>query len=212
MRVGFGDSTAKTWIEGVYDPTVVLIHDEAQRPDGGVLCGNFRNPGHVLRRRGCGRTLASRCLSAWVSCLQPGTDPAIIESVTPAGPIGGGLKYLGAYVREIEPDTSMTTNTGGIGKIQGFPPTVTQALRPVADYRVTHVCSWEEPQSANNAQGPYTELDVGAARRAPSAGGGWTGFTVAYSVGSTQYVATWDTGLYACRAGAPVSMMCTPPM
>jgi hypothetical protein len=52
----------------------------------------------------------------------------------------------------------------------------------------------------------------GAARRAPSAGGGWTGFTVAYSVGSTQYVATWDTGLYACSTGAPVSAMCTPPM
>jgi hypothetical protein len=150
--------------------------------------------------------------SGYGLCLQPGADPAIIESVTPAGPVGGGLKYLGARVREIAPDTSMTTNTGGIGEVQGFPPKVTQALRPVAGYRVTHVCTWEEPQSASNAQGPYTELDVGDARNAPSAGGGWTGFTVAYSVGSTQYVATWDTGLYACGTGAPVAPMCTPPM
>jgi hypothetical protein len=84
---------------------------------------------------GASFAFASSTPGPWTSgydlCLQPGTDPAIIESVTPAGPVGGGLKYLGAYVREIEPDTSMTTNTGGIGEIQGFPPTVTQALRRV---------------------------------------------------------------------------------
>jgi hypothetical protein len=145
-------------------------------------------------------------------CIQPGADPAIIESISPASQVGSGLNYLGAYVREIEPDTSMTTSTGGIGEVQGFPPKVTQRLHPIAGYRVTHECSWEEAQSAANASSPYAELDVGMERRAPSAGGGWTGFTVAYSIGSTQYVATWDSGAYACGTGAPVSAMCTPPM
>lgn len=65
--------------------------------------------------------------------------------------MGRGLQYLGADVREIEPDTSMTTSTGAIGEIQGFPPTVTQALHPIAGYRVTQECSREEAQPASNA-------------------------------------------------------------
>ena len=149
--------------------------------------------------------------SGYGLCLQPGADPAIIESIAPADEVGAGLRYLGAYVRKMAPDTSTATNTGGIGTIDGFPPKVTQTLHAVTGYRVTHVCSWEVAQSASSAQATYTELDVGIARRSPSAGGGWTGFTVTYSVGATQYVATWDTGIYACGTGAPVSTMCTPP-
>jgi hypothetical protein len=174
---------------------------------------HLQNDGPLGSLSGASFAFASSTPGPWTAgyqlCLQPGADPAVIESISPAAEVGSGLNYLGAYVREIAPDTSVTSSTGGIGEVQGFPPNVTQTLHPVAGYRVTHRCSWEEAQSATTASSPSTELDVGVGRRSPSAGGGWTGFTVAYSVGSTQYIATWDTGLYACGSGRPVSAMCT---
>lgn len=176
---------------------------------------HLHNDGPLGSLSGASFTFDSSTPGPWTSgyslCLQPGADPVTIESVSPASEVGSGLNYLGAYVREIQPDTSMTTSTGGIGTVQGFPPKVTQTLHPVAGYRVTDACSSEGAQSATSVFPAYTELDVGIGRRAGPAGGGWTGFTIAYSVGSTQYVATWDTAIYACGTGTPVGTMCTPP-
>jgi hypothetical protein len=143
-------------------------------------------------------------------CLQPGAGPATIETVAPAGVVGNDASYLGAYVREITPESATTDSSPGIDTGEGFPPKVTQRLHPVAGYRVTHECSWEGPQPANPLA-PYTELDVGMGRQTPSSGGGWTGYTVTYVDDSTQYVVTWDTSLYACTSGAPVAAVCAPP-
>jgi hypothetical protein len=176
---------------------------------------HLHNDGPLGSLSGASFAFASSTSGPWTAgyelCLQPGAGPVIIESISPASEVGGGLNYLGAYVREMTPDTSVATSTGGIGDVQGFPPNATQTLHPVAGYRVTHECSWEGAQSATYGSSPHTELDVGIGRRAPAAGGGWTGFTVTYSVGSTQYVVTWDTRLYACATGAPLSAGCTPP-
>jgi hypothetical protein len=139
----------------------------------------------------------------YVLCLQQGTDPAIVESVSPASTVGIGLNYLGAFVRDIPADTG-----GGIEESEGFPPKVAEKLLPVPGYRVTLQCSWLGGQSPNNAS---AELDVGIGRRALATGGGWTGYTVAYVVDSTQYVATWDNGIFACGRDAPASA-CFPPI
>jgi hypothetical protein len=138
-------------------------------------------------------------------CLQQGTDPVILESVSPASVVGGGLHFLGAFVREIPGDTSTATRTGPIGNVGGFPPKVDEALEPVAGHAVTHQCDGNGPFS------PYTELDVGVGRLAGGTFGGWPGFTVDYRVGLTQYVATWDTGLYACGTSTPAPTPCAIP-
>jgi hypothetical protein len=132
-----------------------------------------------------------------------GHDPAIIESVSPASTVGIGLNDLGAFVRDLPADTG-----GGIEESEGFPPKVAEKLLPVPGYRVTRQCSWLSGQSPNNAS---AELDVGIGRRAFATGGGWTGYTVAYVVDSTQYVATWDNGIYACGRDTPASA-CFPPI
>jgi hypothetical protein len=142
----------------------------------------------------------------YVLCLQQGTDPAIIESISPASTVGIGLNYLGAFVRDLPADTG-----DGIGTSEGFPPKVAEKLLPVACYRVTHQCSWLGGQSPNSTPPASAELDVGIGRRSQLTGGGWTGYTVAYVVDSTQYVATWDNGIYACGQDAPASG-CLPPI
>lgn len=139
--------------------------------------------------------------AGYILCLQGGSDPVVMESVSPASTLGIGLRFLGAFVREIPPDQS--TNTGAIGTAAGFPPKTTEALKRLQGFRVTQPCD------ANPSHFTVAELDVGLGRAAASPGGGWTGFTVDYAVGASQYVVTWDTGLYACGPGA--GPMCTPP-
>lgn len=159
---------------------------------------------------GAGFAFASSTTGPWtegyVLCLQQGTDPAIIESVSPASTVGIGLNYLGAFVRDLPADPR-----DGLGGSERFPPNVAEKLLPVSGYRVTHQCSWLGGQSLNSVYPASTELDVGIGRRSQSTGGGWTGYTVAYVVDSTQYVATWDNGIYACGQDAPASA-CIPPI
>ena len=145
---------------------------------------------------------------AWTSgyelCLEQGTDPVILESVSPVD--GGGAKpnFLGAFVRAIPADSG-----GAIGTVRGFPPTVSETLHADNGYQVTQHCNFSQPTPARPTS--YTELDVGIGRPSPFTGGGWSGFTVAYRVGSTQYVATWDTGLYMCGPTAPAASGCNQP-
>jgi hypothetical protein len=199
------------WFAGLVGAGVVLAGINFFHTFGPI---HLHNDGPLGSLSGAGFAFDPSTSGPWTAgydlCLQPGAQQVTIESVTPASEVGAGLNYLGAYVREIVPDTSTTTNTGGIGSLDGFPPKVTQALHPVRGYRVTHECTWEESQPPSS-MGPYTELDVGVGRRSLSADGGWTGFTVTYVEGLTQYVATWDTDLYACGTGTPTVAMCTPP-
>jgi hypothetical protein len=199
------------WFSGLIGAGIVLAGINFFHVFGPI---HLHNDGPLGALSGAGFAFDSSTSGPWTAgyelCLQPGADQVIIESIAPASEVGAGLKYLGAYVREIVPDTSTTTNTGGIDTGSGFPPTVTQTLHPVRGYRVTHECSWEESQPPSS-QGPYTELDVGVGRRSLSEDGGWTGFTVTYVEDLTQYVATWDTELYACGTGPPTVAMCAPP-
>ncbi len=147
--------------------------------------------------------------SGYELCLQQGSTPAVLESVTPAGTVGNGLRYLGAYVRQIPADTVAASYTGGIAAIDGFPPKVNEALRPVAGFAVTRQCDYNVPNPPP-LRSP-AELDIGAGKPAGFTGGGWSGFTVTYRVGRTEYVVTWDTGLYACGPHAPAVAMCGAP-
>jgi hypothetical protein len=158
---------------------------------------------------GAGFAFDSHSTGPWTMgyelCLAQASDPVIIESVSPASRVGGRLNYLGAFVREIPGLTVDSTRTGAIGGTQGFPPTVSETLRPVAGYQVTHQCA------SSGAQSPYTELDIGIGRNTDSIPGGWGGYTVDYLVGTTEYVVTWDTGIYDCGAHLPMSAVCIPP-
>lgn len=158
---------------------------------------------------GAGFAFDSHSTGPWTMgyelCLAQASDPVIIESVSPASRVGGRLNYLGAFVREIPGLAVDSTRTGAIGGTGGFPPTVSETLRPVAGYHVTHQCA------SNGAQSPYTELDIGIGRNADSIPGGWGGYTVDYRVGTTEYVVTWDTGIYDCGAHLPASAVCIAP-
>jgi hypothetical protein len=169
---------------------------------------HLHNDGPLGSLSGASFAFASDTTGPWTAgyelCLQAGADPVMIESVSPASLVGDGLTYLGAFVREIPGLTDTSTRTGAIGNIAGFPPTVSETLRPVAGTPVTHPCTGNGPLS------PYTELDVGVGKPAHSTGGGWTGFTVDYRVGLTQYIATWDTGLYACGPSQPADQCFAP--
>src|ERR1700676_4043821 len=86
---------------------------------------HLRNDGPLGSLSGGSFAFASSTSGPWTAgyelCLQPGADPVIIESISPASELGGRLDYLGAYVRAITPVTSVATSTGGIGDVQGFP-------------------------------------------------------------------------------------------
>jgi hypothetical protein len=162
---------------------------------------HLHNDGPLGSLSGAGFAFDGSTTGPWTSgyelCVQQGSDPVVIESVTPATVIDSGLRYLGAFVREIPANASSQIG----GNTAGFPPAVTEALHPVAGYPVTHPCDWSGVRAA------VTELDIGVGRVATTTGGGWTGFSVDYRVGATQYIVTWDTGLYACGSSAP---QCTP--
>jgi len=127
----------------------------------------------------------------------------------PVAADGHSLEFLGAFVRVIPADTLAGTYTGGIASARGFPPKVTESHHPVAGFTVTRLCEYSDPNAPQ--PGAMAELDVGAGKPAHFTGGGWTGFTVTYRVGSTEYVVTWDTGLYACGPGTPALTSCGTP-
>jgi hypothetical protein len=136
-------------------------------------------------------------------CVDQGTDPVILESVTPTSETGKGLRFLGAFARLIPTDAG-----GAIAEQTGFPPRVLQTLQPVAGFAVTQQCNFNSNQPP--APTSTSEIDVGVGKVAGSTGGGWSAFTVDYRVGSTQYVVTFDAGLYVCGPTAPTAAQCNP--
>lgn len=135
-------------------------------------------------------------------CLEPGSDAAVLESVSPVSAGGPELVFLGAFVRD------PAFGIGGI--VRGFPAAMPGAREPVSGYRVTQECDSSGGQPTGAPQ-VTTELDIGIGTPAQSTGGGWSGYTVAYHVGTTQYVVDWDTGIAVCGPTAPASSACTPP-
>jgi hypothetical protein len=134
-------------------------------------------------------------------CVNQGTDPVILESIAPVSATGNSLHLLGAFARLIPADTG-----GAIGSVTGFPPRVSQVLRPVDGFAVTQQCNF----NSNTPPVPTStsEIDVGVGRLAGSTGGGWPGYTVTYRVGATQYVATLDGPVYICGPTAPAAAQC----
>jgi hypothetical protein len=131
-------------------------------------------------------------------CLVEGSDPAVIERVTPANVVGSGLHALGALVREFPSGTSDL----GIGGVKGYPPVVPDKLRPAVGFAVTHVCV------STGVPPIYTELLVGVAKPPGSLGGGWDGINVAYRIGSRQYVVTLNYFVFTCGPHAPAWLHC----
>jgi hypothetical protein len=144
--------------------------------------------------------------SGYELCLEDGPDAVILESIAPTSKAGTGLRFLGAVVRVIHPGTN-----DSIGEEAGYPPRVTDVLHPVAGYRVTQQCNFTRDGQPNGQPQPTTELDVGIGKPPGSTGGGWSGFNVAYRVGTTQYIATWDTGFWICGPTAPAAASCEQP-
>lgn len=146
-----------------------------------------------------GISLTSSEPGAWTIgdefCVNQGTDPVVLESLSPVDGGGATPTFLGAFVREIPAGIA-----GGIGTERGFPPAVSEKLFPVDGYQVTEPCDFNVPAPPPH---PSVELDVGIGRPSGFTGGGWSGFTVSYRVGSTQYVATFDAPLYLCGPTAP---------
>jgi hypothetical protein len=135
-------------------------------------------------------------------CVNQASDPVILERVAPASEAGPGVHFLGAFARLI-PGTG-----GAIGSMTGFPPQVPEVLHPVAGYTVTQQCNFNSSQPA--APTSTSEIDVGVVKAAGSTGGGWSGLTVDYRVGSTQYVVTFDADIYVCGPTAPAAAQCNP--
>ncbi len=128
----------------------------------------------------------------------------ILESLATVSGGGSPPNFLGAFVREIPSGAS-----GGIGSEQGFPPVVSEMLYPVDGYQVTQQCNFNQATPA--IPPPFIELDLGIGRPPSFTGGGWSGLTVNYRVGSTQYVATFDAPLFLCGPTAPTTSGCNPP-
>jgi hypothetical protein len=134
-------------------------------------------------------------------CVNQGTDPVILESIAPTSGSGKGLHFLGGYARLIPADSG-----GAIGDVNNFPPQVPEVLQPVDGFAVTQQCNFNSGQPP--APTSTSEVDVGVGKVAGSTGGGWSAFTVDYRVGSTQYVVTFDAGLYICGPTAPAAAEC----
>jgi hypothetical protein len=131
-------------------------------------------------------------------CLLQGRDPAIIERVTPATVVGGGLRALGALVREF-PNNPYDL---GIISAPGYPPALPDKLHPAVGFAVTHAC-------VSTGVPPIdTELLVGIAKPPGSAGGGWDGINVAYRIGSRQYVVTLNNFVFTCGPRTPAWLHC----
>jgi hypothetical protein len=128
----------------------------------------------------------------YLVCLVQGNGPAVIESVSPTKANGDGYQYIGALIREFDPDA------GGRGLLEseGYPPTVPQPLRPAIGFAVTAPCS-------SDLTSAYTELDLGFTRAPGTEGGGWTGINVGYRVDHQQFVVTLGYDVYVCGPAIP---------
>ena len=129
-------------------------------------------------------------------CLARGIEPAVLDgSVTGLTQIGEGFRFLGAAIRQGRPSKGF----GVIGSVEGFPPTP-----PYDDSKAAKGFAVTSPCEAGNAilTATYTELDVGVGRLS-SAGGGWDGFQVGYTVGWRHHVLTVQGTVVACGPDVP---------
>ncbi len=134
-------------------------------------------------------------------CLASGTDPAVIESVTPAVSVGTGYRFLGAGIRRFQPTQDHTT----VISLSAWPPPrdeVPDTLADIHGYAVTTPCS----QPVNSA--PYTELMIGLGLDGDD-GGGWNGIEVGYTVAGRHRVLVIAHDLFIC--GPAVAAQCAGP-
>ena len=130
-------------------------------------------------------------------CLASGGLPAVLDgSVLPASQVQGGMRFLGAYVREGVPAQGFMT----LGSIAGFPPAYPyDRLHAEKGFAVTTRCA----DAALGDAAPFTELDIGLAEIPGAPGGGWLGVDVGYNSGWRHHVVTLNYHYFACDAGAP---------
>lgn len=129
-------------------------------------------------------------------CLMSGLEPAVLDgSVAPASSVQGGLRYLGAYVRQGVPAAGFMP----LGSIAGFPPPYPyDQLHQEKGFSVNTPCS-----DGSNPGAPYTELDIGLAPEPDAPGGGWMSVDVGYNAGLRHHVVTLNYDFFYCGAGAP---------
>ena len=129
-------------------------------------------------------------------CLVGGSAPAVLDgTVRPAMPVQGGMRYLGAFVRQGVPSSGFFP----LGSVAMFPPVYPYAgLQQVKGFVVTSHCS-----DAADPGAAYTELDIGLAPLPGAPGGGWMGVDVGYDAGLRHHVVTLNRHLFMCVAGAP---------
>jgi hypothetical protein len=136
-------------------------------------------------------------------CLAQGDQSAVLDgSVTSTKSVGGGIKYLGAFIRQFTPGQGATP----IGSVEGFPPSTGAALHPVAGFVVDGRCQYTNPDRSL----PYTELVIGFGRNADPSGGGWLGLDVGYTSGGHHYVVLLGYDFLICGPAAP-SQYCHQP-
>ena len=129
-------------------------------------------------------------------CLMSGAQPAVLDgSIGPTSSVQGGLRFLGAYVRQGVPSRGFVV----LGSIDGFPPPYPyDQLHQEKGFSVTTPCS-----DASNPDAPYTELDLGLTQAPNAPGGGWLGVNVGYTAGWRHHVVTLNYDYIFCGAGAP---------
>lgn len=129
-------------------------------------------------------------------CLLSGIEPVVLDgSVSPASSVQGGIRFLGAYVRQGVPAAGFMP----LGSMAGFPPPYPyDQLHEAKGFSVTTPCS-----DGSNPGAPYTELDLGLAPAPDAPGGGWMGVDVGYYAGPRHHVVTLNYDFFFCSAGAP---------
>ena len=129
-------------------------------------------------------------------CMVSGLLPAVLDgTVRPASQVQGGLRYLGAFVRQGVPDSGFVP----LGTVAAFPPPYPyDGLKAEKGFAVSSSCSTAADTSAT-----YTELDVGLAPVPGKPGGGWLGVDVGYYVGPRHHVVTLHYDYFACEPSAP---------
>jgi hypothetical protein len=122
-------------------------------------------------------------------CLAQGNQPAVLDgSVTPTLSVGGGMRYLGAFIHQ----------GGGLvgGSTEGFPPVGAAPLHAVKGFAVTRHC---QPADSD----PITLL-IGFGRDPGTQGGAWSGIDIGYTSGWRHRVVSLQGWTFAvCGPQAP---------
>lgn len=173
-----------------------------RHPDGAGPLASLNGPGHEMMAVD---PMAAGHPTSWTYglrlCLASGTDPALIESVTPAVSVGTGYRFLGAGIRQF----LLTQEHTNVISVSSWPPARDMIPDPLADihgYAVTTPCT------ADARDRPYTELLIGLGLQGDD-GGGWNGIDIAYSVAGHHRVLAIDHDLFIC--GPAVAAQCASP-